>query len=113
MQRRRFLQLLGLAPVAIAAAKFAPKNPCRDIKLPPDPTVAVISDHHFGPVTEVNENWKPNYCYKAGDKVVINGEVFTVTWAGISGGCRPLRREEFMDKMDTFNPWGTTGLTKI
>jgi len=112
MKRRKFLQLLGIAPVAFAAAKFLPTNPCKEIVLPPDPKVALISDHHFGPITETIKDWQPNTCYNVGDKIVVNGDIYTVKWAGTSGSCRPLHREEFMDKMPRLDPWGTTGLKK-
>ncbi|MGB7281573.1 MAG: hypothetical protein WBE13_04855 [Candidatus Acidiferrum sp.] len=112
MKRRKFLQLLGIAPVAVVAAKFLPAKKPLMTSHPYPSEPKIIPDHHFEPVTETVKDWQPNTCYNVGDKIVVNGDIYTVRWTGISGSCRPLVNEEFMDKMPRLNPWGTVALKK-
>ncbi len=98
MKRRRFLQLLGIAPVALAVVTHIgpPKPPAAPKPPAKDDSLLTFSNH-----------WQPNTCYQVGDKVIVNGTEYTVVQAGISGSCEPWRKEEFMDKMPSIDTWGT------
>lgn len=88
MKRRDFLQMLGFAPIAVAAAKFLPKPK----------SVLAFDLETSGPIT-YTAPWQPCYAYKIGDTIEINGVKHTVTWAGISGNVEPLVKEEFMERL--------------
>ena len=94
MDRRKFLQLLGLAPAALVAAKLLPQT--TSIPAPKDSHYLVhrdhatqevlVSDWHFGDVVK----WQPSTVYKVGDRLVIDGHIRKVITAGISGDTEPL-----------------------
>lgn len=81
MQRRKFLQLLGMAPVALAAAKYLPA-----------PKTWIGVDPAFGPDKTVIAVWQPSTAYRIGQKIKLSGFSnrehngdFVVTATGTSG----------------------------
>ena len=90
MERRKFLQMLGLAPLAVVVAKFIPAPKLTrymgiDWGHGPDTTVMAMHDRS-GKVVE----WEPNTCYNVGDTIILNGKKRKVRWAGISGSTKTI-----------------------
>src|SRR5271170_4934951 len=94
MQRRKFLQMLGMAPLAIAAAKYLPA-----------PKTWMGVDMAYGPDKTVICIWQPSTAYGIGDKIILSGfcdreknGTFVVTAAGTSGSIEnsfgPIDREQ-------------------
>lgn len=82
MNRRKFLQFLGLSPLAVAAAKLLPKTESLE---------AVYSKSLES--SEAFYTWQPNRNYEVGDIILINGEKHRVVWAGTSGETQPPKSE--------------------
>lgn len=83
MNRRRFLQFLGIAPVAVVAAKYLPKQPAMTGQICKGTSIDT-----WQPVT-FTRDWRPHTAYKVGDKVKVTirgkADEYTVVGAGTTG----------------------------
>lgn len=97
MNRRKFLQFLGLAPLAVTATQFLPKDQAwvgrrlqEFMRSKANIGVVPASDSDYSAVTM---GWQPNRAYKVGDIILINNEKHRVVWAGTSGETQPPKSE--------------------
>lgn len=90
MNRRRFLQFLGIAPVAAVAAKYLPEQTCFKGTLKGRHECRFSTHDGIHPRNGITvSRWQPSTAYKVGDKVKVfmggKAEVYTVVSAGITG----------------------------
>ncbi len=83
MNRRSFVQMLGLAPLMGLAAKFFPK------------AIIMTNGDKILVSHKEPQDWEPSTCYSVGDRIRLsNGIVRTIRYAGISGPIEPLPGSE-------------------
>jgi hypothetical protein len=111
MERRNFIQMLGLAPLAAFVARFLPKAH-QEYEVEYFADLANGQDHTV--ITHIAKDWEANTMYNIGDIVVLNGEKRKVVCAGTTGSVKPLVREEFMEEILRWEESkGTAGLEDL